>query len=172
VLWREDECETAITLSGEPLVGFHGHMRRTIVQQDLDRRLGRVGSVELLEEADEFARAVAVFDAGAKLPSEQVDPCQQAQCPVALVFMVARDAGMLARYRWQVRRRVGDCLDAWLLVISDERDVWSGLVRCSRFMSGTGLGRVGFHRPKDGNFVINTRTSAILASNSGSRCSR
>jgi hypothetical protein len=35
-----------------------------IVEDDLDRRVGRVGCIELLEEADEFARAVPVFDAG------------------------------------------------------------------------------------------------------------
>src|ERR1700733_9796502 len=35
VVWREDKCRIAITLSGEPLIGFLGHMRRMIVQQDL-----------------------------------------------------------------------------------------------------------------------------------------
>ena len=68
-----------------------------IVQDDLDRGIGRVGRIELLEKADELARAVAVFDAGMDLAGEQVDPRQQAQRPEALVFMVARDAGMLAR---------------------------------------------------------------------------
>src|SRR5208337_533965 len=77
VLWREDEAEAAITLSGEPLVGCLGHMRRMIVQDNLDRRVGRVGRIELLEETDEFARAVAVFDAGMNLSGEQVDPRQQ-----------------------------------------------------------------------------------------------
>ena len=107
MLWGEDEAEAAITLCGEPFVGLLGHMRRMIVEDDLDRRVGRVGSIELLEEADELARAVAVFDAGVNLSREQVDPRQQAQCPKPLVFVVARNARMLARYRRQVRRGVG-----------------------------------------------------------------
>src|SRR5208337_1260798 len=92
VLWREDKSEAAITLSGEPFVGFLRHVRRMIVQDDLDRCIGLVGSIELLEEADEYARAMVVFDASVDLPGEPVDPRQQAQCPEALVFMVARDA--------------------------------------------------------------------------------
>ena len=64
---------------------------------------------------------------------------------------------MVIRHRRQVRRRVGDCLDAWLLVIRDERDFGRGLVRRPRFRSGTGLGQVGFLCPKDGNFLINTQ---------------
>jgi hypothetical protein len=38
----------------------------------------------------------------AALSSEQVDPCQLAQCPVARVFLVARDAGVLTHDRRQV----------------------------------------------------------------------
>src|SRR3954466_9994956 len=89
-------------------------MRRVIIENDLDRRVGRVGCIKLLEEADEFARTVAFFDAGMNLSGEQVDPRQQAQCPKALVFMVACNACMLARYRRQVRGGVGDRLDAGL----------------------------------------------------------
>ena len=55
VFWSEDESKAAVALSGEPVVGFLGHVRRMIVQDDLDRCVGRVGSIELFEEADEFA---------------------------------------------------------------------------------------------------------------------
>ena len=150
------EGEAAVTLSGEPFVGFLGHMRRMIVEDDLDRRVGRISCIELLEEANKFARAVAVFDAGMNFSGEQVDPCQQAQCPVALLFMVACDTRMLARYRRQVRSSVGDRLDARLLVIGDERDVWFGLVSRLPIKSGAGLGRVSFRGPHDGNLLINT----------------
>ena len=64
---------------------------------------------------------------GVNLSREQVDARQQAQCPMPLVFVIARDAGMLARYRRQVRRRIGNRLDARLLVVTDERDVGRGL---------------------------------------------
>jgi hypothetical protein len=63
---------------------------------------------------------------------------------------------MLARYRRQVRSSVGDRLDARLLVIGDERDVWFGLVSRLPIKSGAGLGRVSFRGPHDGNLLINT----------------
>ena len=64
MLWREHKAEAALALSGEPFLGFLRHMRRMIVQDDLDRGIGGVGRIEPLEKADELARAVAVFDAG------------------------------------------------------------------------------------------------------------
>ena len=108
-------------LFGEPLVGFLGHMRRMVVEDDLDSCVGRIGGIKLLEEADELARAMAIFDAGVNLSREQVDACQQAQCPVTFVFVIACNARMLIRHRRQVRRGVGDRLDARFLVVGDER---------------------------------------------------
>src|ERR1700728_1586006 len=64
MLWREHEAEAPLALWGEPLLRFLRHMRRMIVQDQLYRGIGRVGRIEPLEKADEFARAVAVFDAG------------------------------------------------------------------------------------------------------------
>jgi hypothetical protein len=52
------------------------------------------GSIELLEKADKLARTMAIFDTGVNLSGKQVDPRQQTQCAMTLVFMVARDAGM------------------------------------------------------------------------------
>ncbi|HTW71797.1 MAG TPA: hypothetical protein VME47_18070 [Acetobacteraceae bacterium] len=40
----------------------------------IDRGSGGAGRIELLENADELARAVAVFDAGTHLSGEQLDP--------------------------------------------------------------------------------------------------
>ena len=66
VLGREGEREAARRLSGEPSSGFFGDMRRVVVQDQLDRRAGRVSGIEKLEEFDELAAAVA-------LPDERVD---------------------------------------------------------------------------------------------------
>ena len=77
MLGREDKGEASITLFGEPLVGFLGHVRRVIVEDDLDRCIARVGGIEFLEEADKLARAMAVFDAGVNLSCEQIDSRQQ-----------------------------------------------------------------------------------------------
>ena len=49
-----------------------------IVEDQLDRRPGRIGGVEKLEEFDEFAAAMAVFDRGMDLAGDEVDAGQQA----------------------------------------------------------------------------------------------
>ena len=70
----EGEREATRRLSSEPGLGFFGDMRRVVVQDHLDRRSGRVSSIEKLEEFDELAAAVAVFDQGVDLAGEQIDP--------------------------------------------------------------------------------------------------
>ena len=156
----KDEAEAALGPRGKPLVGFLRHVRRMIVQDDLDRGVGRVGGIELFEKADEFARAVAVFDAGMNLPGEQVNPREQAQRPVALVFMVAREAGMPAGDRGQVRCRVGDRLDTRLLVVGDKRNLGRGVLRRCRF--GSHFGSLGLGRTQDRNFLINAQNFGHL----------
>ena len=41
--------------AGEPCLGFLGDVRRMVVEDQLDGGFGRIGGVELLEEADELA---------------------------------------------------------------------------------------------------------------------
>jgi hypothetical protein len=88
-LGRENEREAARRLSGEPSSGFFGDMRRVVVQDQPDRRAGRVSGIEKLEEFDELAAAMAVFDQGVDLAGEQIDPGQQAKRAMALVLMIA-----------------------------------------------------------------------------------
>ena len=71
--------------------------------------------------------------------------------------MVARDAGMLARDRQQVRRRVGDRLDARPLVIGDEGNVGRGLLDRRRVRFASNFGGTGFRRTQYGNFLIDTQ---------------
>jgi len=58
------------------------------VENQLDRRMGRIGGVEDFEELDEFAAAVAVPDEGVNLAGEQINAGQQTDRAVALVFMI------------------------------------------------------------------------------------
>ena len=60
-----------------------------VVLDHFDRRAGRVSGIEKLEEFDELAAAVAVFDQGVDLAGEQIDPGQQAEGAMALVLMIA-----------------------------------------------------------------------------------
>src|ERR1700732_5420486 len=79
VFGREGELEAARRLSGEPSLGFSGDMRRMVVENQLDRRTGRVSGIEKLEEFDELAAAGALLDPGRDLSRGQINSCQQAE---------------------------------------------------------------------------------------------
>jgi hypothetical protein len=70
-----------------------------------------------LEEFDEFATAMAVPDQGMDFPGEKIDAGEQRDGAMALVYVIAREALMCARCGRQVRRRIGDRLNAELFVI-------------------------------------------------------
>ena len=84
MLWREHEAEAARALCGKPLLGFLRHMRRMIVQDQLYRGIGRVGRIEPLEEADELARAVAVFDEACTCKVSRSIPASRLNVPCRL----------------------------------------------------------------------------------------
>ena len=50
-----------------------------IVEDQLDRSIGRISRIEKLEVFDELAAAVAILDQGMDLTGEQIDPGQQAE---------------------------------------------------------------------------------------------
>jgi hypothetical protein len=99
VLGCEDEIEPADWLVGEPSLGLFGDMGRMIVENQSDRRMGRIGSVDKHEEFDEFAAAVAIPDEGVNLTGEQINAGQQTDRTVALVFVVARKNSSMASWR-------------------------------------------------------------------------
>src|SRR5215471_2629753 len=113
-----------------PSLGLFGDVRRMIVEDQLDRRMGRIGGIEELEKFDEFATAMAVPDEGVNLTGEQIDAGQQTDRAVALVLVIAREGRMPARLGRKVWGRGGDRLDTGLLVIGDDRH------RIARFLFG------------------------------------
>jgi hypothetical protein len=60
MLATEGELEAARGLLSEPGFGFPGDMRGMIVEDEVDRSVGRIGFVETLEERDKLAAAMAV----------------------------------------------------------------------------------------------------------------
>ena len=58
----EGEFEAAGGLIGEPGSSFLRDVGGVIVEDQLDRRMGRIGGVEKLKEFDELAAAVAILD--------------------------------------------------------------------------------------------------------------
>jgi hypothetical protein len=67
-----------------------------IVEDEVDRGVGRIGFVETLEERDELAAAMAILDHSVNLAGDKVDAGQQGDRAVALVFMVAGEGRMNA----------------------------------------------------------------------------
>jgi hypothetical protein len=65
-----------------------------IVENQLDRRMGRVGGIEKLEEFDELMAAMAILDQSVNLTGEQIDAGQQADRAITLIFMIAREGRM------------------------------------------------------------------------------
>ena len=72
MLGCESEFEAADRLIGEPSLGLLGDVRGMIVEDQLDRGVGRIGSVEQLEEFDEFATAMTIPDQGMNLATDIV----------------------------------------------------------------------------------------------------
>jgi hypothetical protein len=65
VLGSESKFEPVRGLAGEPSSGLFGDIRGMVVEDQLDRRVGRIGGVDKLEEFDEFAAAMATVPAWA-----------------------------------------------------------------------------------------------------------
>ena len=55
MLGCEGELEAAGWSSGEPSFGFSGDVRRVIVENQLNRRVGRICGIKKLEEFDELS---------------------------------------------------------------------------------------------------------------------
>src|SRR5579864_4463494 len=100
---REGEFEAMCGLLRDPGSGLFGDVRGMIVEDQLDRGVGRIGGVEEFEEFNEFAAAMAILDERMDLAGDKIDAGQQADRAVALVFMLAGETWMHARLRRQVR---------------------------------------------------------------------
>jgi hypothetical protein len=120
MLGRKGELEAAWRLFGELSLGFLGDVGGMIVEDQLDRRVGWIGLIEKLEELDELTAAVTILDQGVNLAGEKIDAGQQADRAVTLVFMIAVEGRVYARFGRQVRGRRGDRLDTGLFVIGDD----------------------------------------------------
>jgi hypothetical protein len=59
MLGCEGEFEAADRLFGKPSLGLLGDVGGMIVEDQLDRCMGRIGGIDKLEKFDEFAAAVA-----------------------------------------------------------------------------------------------------------------
>jgi hypothetical protein len=79
--------------------------RGVIVEDQFDRCVRRIDSVEKLEKLDEFAAAMAIFDQRMDLAGDEIDAGQQANRAVAFVLMLAREARMARQVRAACRER-------------------------------------------------------------------
>ena len=70
---REREGKAPDWLRGKPARGLARDMGGMVVENDLDRGVGRVGGVEEFEKFNEFAAAVAFLDQGMDMTGEQIE---------------------------------------------------------------------------------------------------
>src|SRR5712671_827188 len=119
MLGSEGEVEPPSGLLGEPSSRLPGDMRGMIVEDQMDRGVGRVRRIEELEELDELTAAVTISDQGVHLARQQVDASKQADRAVALVFVVACEGCMQAGFGRQIGCRRCDPLDTRLLIVGD-----------------------------------------------------
>ena len=124
---REGEFEAVRRLACKPGSGFLGNVCGMIVEDQLDRGIGRIGGVEKLEKFDEFATAMAIPDQRMDLATDKIDTGQQADRAVALVFILPREARMQTGDGRQVGGGGRNRLDAGLLIIGDDRHRFAGL---------------------------------------------
>jgi hypothetical protein len=68
------------------------------------------------EVLNELSAAVAIPDEGMNLPIEQIDPGQQTERAMALVFVVTREGGANTRHGRQVRGCRCDGMDTWFSI--------------------------------------------------------
>ena len=120
VLGGEGKFEAVGRLGGEPSPGLSGDVCGMIVEDQLDRGVGWISSIEKLEELDELAAAVAVSDERMDLAGQQINPGQQAERAVAFVLMIPRKGRIDAGFGRQIARRRCDRLDSRLFVIGDD----------------------------------------------------
>src|SRR5258708_20184282 len=88
MLGSEGEVEPPSGWLGEPSSRLPGDMRRMIVEDQMDRGVGRVRRIEELEELDELTAAGTISDQGVHLPRQQVNASKQPHRAVALGFRV------------------------------------------------------------------------------------
>src|SRR6516162_5627038 len=107
--------------SDEPRSGFSGDVRGMIVENQLDRGAGRIGSIKKLEEFDELSAAVAISDQGMNFAGEQINPGQQTERAMAFILMITREGRVDAGFGRQIGRGRCDGLDTWFFVVGDDR---------------------------------------------------
>src|SRR5215510_8838729 len=119
---REGEGKAAKELRCKPARGLTRDMGGMVVENDLDRGVGRVGGVEELEKLNEFAATVAFLDQGVDVTGEQIDTVHQGQGTVPFVLVITHHGGAGAGQWRAIRRGRTDRLDPGFLVVRDYRE--------------------------------------------------
>jgi hypothetical protein len=119
--WREDKFK-APGFSGEEAAGFSRAVGRVVIEQDADQHANRIGGVEFLQEGNELVAAVALSEGVVNNAGHEVDGCREGHSSKPLVFMAALDSGMLPGLGRQIGGSGGNCLNARLFVVGEDRN--------------------------------------------------
>ena len=93
-----------------------GNMGRMIVKDHPYDHMGRVMSIHIFEQRDEFPAAMPVLDPGHDMPVVQIQRRQNGQCSMPLVLIVAAHRRMLARNRRSRRAGIPNRLHPRLFI--------------------------------------------------------
>ena len=85
--------------------GLAGNVRGVIVEDNADDGVGRIVTMQALQQGDELAATMSRLDIGDDFAAVQIQRGENRQRAVAHVFVVARQRRLLPRYRRQVRKR-------------------------------------------------------------------
>lgn len=75
-------------------------MRRVVVQDQPDRTIRRIVSIQILEQGDELHASVPLLDARGDVPVMQVQRCQDRPRAIADVLMIAGYRGIMGDERF------------------------------------------------------------------------
>src|SRR5713226_9157777 len=87
-----------------------------VVQDQPDGAVRRIVSVQILQQGNELYAAMTLFHTGDYVAVVEIQRRQNGPGPIPDVLVIARDGGILARYRRQVRRGLSDRLHAGLFI--------------------------------------------------------
>jgi hypothetical protein len=119
--WSEDKFK-APGLGGKEAPGLSRTVGGVIVEQHADQHANPIGGVELLQEGDELAAAVALSDGMVDNTGHEVYSGREGHGAEPPVFVIALHGGMLARLGRQIGGSGGNRLDAGLLVVREDGD--------------------------------------------------
>ena len=116
-----------IGTGGQVGLRLFGKMCRVIVQHQTECALGGIVAIQVLQQGNELATPMAMFDPRRDMSGLQVERGQNRCRTQPLIFVIAPHGGVLTRYRRQIGSRIRQGLQARLLIDGNGNHAGRGL---------------------------------------------